>query len=468
MYNRRLIGAVALLLVVVLSSSARADIYAAVGAYEKHDFPAAFEQFTALAELGQPVAQLDLAKMYALGQATTQSDIYAYAWASLAAQNGEAEGKKIADDIRPRLAPGSERIAGWITDSYTPEALSKSLLPDLQRTVGASWNEQAKRCKWVRVARPLIPIAAVLNREEGEVFVEFTLMPDGTARLPRVVFEFPAGRFGAVVRDLVLRATFNRRPRGSGSIDCQEILHFSNGNWYDHFGSSLQGHSGLVRLAKKMQVRAAAADPNSQFIYGVLLTATHQLGSDQATGLSWIVKAAQAGLPQAQFDVGFSLIGGMGCRTDEAKALQWLRFAAAQNEPNAEVILATRALRGAPDASRLQEAEQWLEKSAAQGNQNGRLYLAALLAAAPQPGLRNPARALELLSADSKDLEDDPFLYEIRAAAKAAQGDFKRASDTEQEAVSRARALNWDLAPLEQRLAGYQSGKPYYGELLEF
>ena len=468
-YKHRL-GAAAFLLAFALSPPARADIYGAVSAYEKKDFSAAFEQFTALAEIGQPVAQLDLAKMYELGQATSQSDIYAYAWASLAAQNGEAEGKKLADDIRPRLAPGSERIAGWITDSYTPEALSKSLLPDLQaqKPGQAEEDEQAKECKWVKVTPPALPSAVTVNREEGEVFTEFTLMPDGTARLPRVVFEFPAGLFGPLVRDLILRGTFNKRPAGSGPVDCPGFLRFTNGSWNDHFGSSLQSYPRLARLAKRMQARAAAADPSSQFIYGMLLMAAPQFGADQAKGLAWVVKAAQAGLPQAQLEVGFSLLGGLGCLSDEAKALQWLHFAAAQNEPNAEVILATRALHGTPDAAKFEEAAGWLEKAAAQGNQNGQLYLAALLAAAPPPGMRNPKRALQMLSAQPRDIDDDPVLYEIRAAAEANQGDFKHAADAEQEAISRARSLDWDLSSLEQRLAGYQSGRAYYGDLLEF
>ena len=471
-YNKQRIGRAAILLAVVLSSSARADIYGAVKAYEKQDFPAAFAQFAALAEMGQPMAQLDLAKMYELGQATSQSDIYAYAWASLAAQSGEAEGGKLADDIRPRLAPGSERISGWITDSYTSEALSKTLLPDLQTQKSGrtdeNEDEQAKLCKWVKITPPTLPSAVTVNREEGEVFTDFTLMPDGTARLPRIVFEFPAGVFGPVVRDLILRGTFKKLPPGSGPVDCPGFLRFTNGSWYDHFGSSLNAYPRLSQLARRMRERAAAADPNSQFIYGMLLTGAPQLGADQASGLAWVVKAAQAGLPQAQLEVGFSLLGGLGCRKDEVKALQWLHFAAAQNEPNAEVILATHLLRGTPDASKLEEAANWLEKAAAQGNQNGRLYLAALLAAAPQAGLRNPVRALEMLSAESKDIADDPVLYEIRAAAEANQGDFKHAADAEQEAISRARSLNWDLSPLEQRLTGYQSSKPYYGGLLEF
>jgi hypothetical protein len=73
-----------------------------------------------------------------------------------------------------------------------------------------------------------------------------------------------------------------------------------------------------------------------------------------------------------------------------------------------------------------------------------------------------------MLGAQPKDIGEDPVRYEIRAAAQASHGDFKRAADAEQEAIFGARSLNWGLSPLEQRLAGYWSGKPYYGDLLEF
>jgi TPR repeat protein len=54
--------------------------------------------------------------MYRNGQGAEQSDIHAYAWAMLAAQNGDARAKSMAGAIRPQLAPGSEQIAGTAGD----------------------------------------------------------------------------------------------------------------------------------------------------------------------------------------------------------------------------------------------------------------------------------------------------------------------------------------------------------------
>jgi TPR repeat protein len=87
-----------------------ADLVSAGAAYQKGDFEAAFKDYRALAELGQPTAQFNVAVMYARGEGTRQSEIYAYAWASLAAENGLEKAKVLADSLRPALsaAPGSE------------------------------------------------------------------------------------------------------------------------------------------------------------------------------------------------------------------------------------------------------------------------------------------------------------------------------------------------------------------------
>lgn len=90
---------------------ARADLYTASKPYEKSDFATAFKQFKELAELGQPRAQLNLAIMYARGEGVTASNTNAHAWASLAAQNGEAQGKVLADKLEPTLTPTSLRFS---------------------------------------------------------------------------------------------------------------------------------------------------------------------------------------------------------------------------------------------------------------------------------------------------------------------------------------------------------------------
>lgn len=99
------------LLALTASGVSRADLLSAQLAYSKGDYEKAFQDYRDLAELGQPTAQYNLAIMYAKGQGVRQSELEAYAWASLAADNGDPNGRQLADQLRSDLAPGSEKVA---------------------------------------------------------------------------------------------------------------------------------------------------------------------------------------------------------------------------------------------------------------------------------------------------------------------------------------------------------------------
>jgi len=442
---------------------ARADLYSASRDYENGDYPQAFQELMALAKLGQPEAQLDVAIMYRSGQGVAASDIYAYAWATLAAQNGVAKGKELADKIRPQLAPGSERIAGWFSDPYSPASLNSRLLPQLavRSDDELSWTKKwAKACQPVEVDTDIYPPEADEKSMQGSVFVEYTLMPDGTARLPRITLGVPPETFDAAVRKSILRDKFQPRPAAAGPLDCVTFYRFvAHQEIYSQY-------PGLERYVDTTHKRAVAGDPMSQLIYGMLIVGMPQLDLPPTTGLQWFVKAAQAGQPLAQFEVGYSLLEGLACRPDEAKAMVWLDMAADHGDPSAEILLATRLLTGNGGAAEGAKARDWLERAAATGNEDGELFLSALLASAPQPELRDPKRALELLKKVKGD-GDDPIVGEIRAAALAAEGHFPDAVKSEQRAIREAGWLRWDLASLQQRLAHYQTSQPWYGNLLQ-
>lgn len=77
-----------LLCAVLLCPAARADLFTADFAYQKGDYERAAKDYRELAELGQPLAQYNLAVMYLKGQAVRESELNAYVWAFLAAGNG--------------------------------------------------------------------------------------------------------------------------------------------------------------------------------------------------------------------------------------------------------------------------------------------------------------------------------------------------------------------------------------------
>lgn len=471
-------GGVLLTLLAAVTAGAppvHADIVSAFKDYQKRDYPHAFQEFLALAQLGQPLAQFDVATMYHAGQGTPVNDTDAYAWATLAAAFGEVRGKALADAIRPTLPAGAEQAAVAVIDAYT--ARQQTLLPDQSNVRPQGWPftplDPALDCRRTPVHIDVADYAR--TRVQGTLVIEFTLMADGIPRFPRIIQAVPAGAFEGVAKTLLLRSQFSRAPAGSAPVQCFLPYSFTFRNFTQDTIGDFAAELGYRRNLPEI---ARGGDPYAQLVYGLLLDGLplrHGDVSLQKGGLPWLLKAAQAGLPVAQYEVGHRLLTGQGCWRDDAKGLRWMQMAAEQGEPTADVTLATRLLRGTPSAANIAQAKEWLERGAATGNDtripnssdDARLLLAAILAATSEASLRDPSRALDLLKR-VQDVDEDPTPYEIRAAAEAAQGDFSHAVGAEQSAISRATRLGWDLTPLQQRLSLYQSSKAWYGNLLEF
>lgn len=448
------------MLATVLSVPAAADLVSASNAYAKGEYAKAFADFRELAQLGQPTAQFDLAVMYAKGQGTRQSDIYAYAWASLAASNGLEKAKSLADALRPGLAPGSEQIAADIEAQYANAALDARLNPKIVEIASEQGNK--KRCMLVRADIPPYPGQARMRGVEGQVYVEFSVMPDGRTRNPRIIYALPQGFFEPTVRTALLHSEFGPGFGGEEPAQCTMFYRFTLQ------GVTAADYPTLQRYVDDTLAKAKGGDPQAQMLYGMLSVGLPQLNKPRSSALPWFLKSAQAGIPVAQYQVGYSLLKGWGCDCEVNKGLDWLRRAAQGGQPDAEVTLAMYALKGTPDEERSRQAKLWLEQAAASGSYDGKLYLAALLATTPDTAARDPRRALKLLDEVFRGVNDDPTAFEIRAAAQANAGQFEDAVKSERKALAMAQALKWDVTPLKERLSHYVAKQTWYGTLLEF
>jgi len=204
-----------------VTAPAFADLVSASTAYQKGDYARALQDFRELAELGQPTAQYDLAVMYANGQGTRQSDIYAYAWASLAAENGLEKAKTLADALRPNLAPGSEKIAADIQAQFGNAVLDARLNPKIVQTAE---NEDRARCSPLHAYVPPYPDDARMRGVQGQVYVEFSVKADGRSRNPRIILAVPEGTFEPTVRDALLHSEFGAAPADQPPIQCTIVL----------------------------------------------------------------------------------------------------------------------------------------------------------------------------------------------------------------------------------------------------
>ncbi len=452
-----------LLVIAACGTPAFADVLTVQAAYQKGEFAAALAGFRELAELGEPAAQYNLAVMYARGEGTRKNDVDAYAWAVISAENGNPSGKGLAEKVRPYLAPGSERVLGELESHFGPTALAERLLP---QALSPEDDELAqKRCASVRKTNLSLgyPLQARAEGRQGGVFVGFTLMPDGHAQDPRILYIIPRKGFERDVRARLLSDRFGVAPAGTPPLECT--------GFYVFILSEMEGSSGRVidAFVANTLRQAKAGDPLAQLHYAMMVQSGVPASKPaRREALPWFVKASQAGLPEAQFALGYCLLKGVGVRHDESKALFWLGKAAANREPDAEVALAAHALAAGSDLDSFKRAMDWLEQAVEQSNDDGILYLSALLATAPDATLRDPQRSLTLIDAFLAKGQADPRAFEVRAAALAALGRFPEAIKEEQTSIKLARAAEWDTGPLSERLASYQASRPWSGELIKF
>jgi len=443
--------------------AAYADLFSAGLAYDNKEYEKAFALYLEMAQLGQAEAQRNVAIMYVNGEGVARDNIAGYAWALIAAENGiVGDTKPIIDQLAPHLTEKSRIRIQAITDLYGKAGLEKRLMPKV--FPGANFTTQQSPCRMVKAAGMSYPPDALHRGIQGQVYMEFTVMPDGRARNPRVIYSVPAKVFDDAARRVILRSEFAPALEKNVPVTCTigTMVQFVMK------GIANSDYGDLKIFMSKEKKKAEAGDPRAQMLYGLMISGLPQFKQPRGDAMPYFVKAAQAGMPTAQFLVGYSSMLGWGCECDEPKGVEWLQKAAAADQADAQVMLANYILRGSPGEEEVAKALTWLERAADADNNYGKFYLAALLAAGPDPARRAPERALQVLKDVMRTVDDDPTAFEIRAAALAMLGKYDEAQKDQRKALKMAKDLGWETASQESRLANYVAAKHWSGDLFAF
>jgi uncharacterized protein len=446
----------------LLPGVALADLYSAAQAYEQKDYERSFALYRELAELGQVKAQQIVALMYVGGEGVPRDNIAGYAWAVIAKENGGGEGvQHIIDQLEPHMTESASKKVAAITAQFGSAALEERLMPKIFE--GANYTDRTP-CRISKQAVNSYPWMAMENGIQGHAYMEFTVMPDGRARNPRVVYAVPAGVFEESARRMIMRSEFTPSLQKGVPVPCTTGVMVS----YVIQGRHKSDYGDLSAFMSKTQKAAEAGDPRSQMLYGLLISGLPQFRKPRSDAMPYFVKAAQAGISSAQFLVGYSSMLGWGCECNEPKGMVWLHKAAAADQADAQVLLANYILRGEPGPEETSKALTWLERAAKQESREAKFYLAALLAAGVDASRRDPVRALAILRDVMRDIDDDPTAFEIRAAAYAMTGKFAEAQKDQRKALKMAQDLGWETASQQARLASYDGAKTWSGDLFAF
>ena len=439
------------------TAPAHADLYAAEAAFNNKEFERAFSLYRELAEMGLPIAQENLAVMYVSGEGVKRDNVLGYAWAKLALEQGASgSSQAIVDQLDPHLTPAGRKRIDGIREQFGQDALRARLL--LKEKPSGSKFE----CTVIAPANPVdyFPRYALEKKLWGDVILDFTVLPDGSAHNARVLYASTALLFDHAARYVVMNTRFKPKVVNGVNVPCDMRIRVkfthARGKPEDPFEAKFGG----------TKTKAEAGDPEAQFVYGLLLLARPDLNDAKDDSYPWLLKAAQAGMPQAQFLVGMAGMSDAVAEREPAKGEAWLAKSAASGQATAQIALASWYLANRTDDAAIGEARRLLEAAIPSGNFDAKYRLAGLLASSRDPAHRDPARALTLLDEVRALYQFDPAMNEVKAAALATQGDFEGAVKSQKSALSRARQLRWDVQPLEARLADYEAKKPFVGSVL--
>jgi TonB family protein len=450
----RLLFVVASLLV-GLAQIAHADFAAAVAAYERQDFAAAFGEFRELAELGHAASQENLAVMYVKGEGTKRDNVLGYAWARLALEQGGGEAADgIVTQLEPRLDDAARQRVTELTDRFGQAALQARILP------AVSLAPSAPRCRMRRPVNPndYYPKEVEPRGSPGSVIIEMTVMPDGRARNPRTIASIPPDIFDEAARRVGLDTLYVAAEENGVPVRCRFRFKVK-------FGRDDPSMAALKTKLEEMRKEALAGRSASQLLLARLLQLYPGLSPGE-NPVGWYLKAAQGGSPAAQFVVGYETCNGGDFARDEAKGRFWLEQAARHGNADAQVALANYLARPGETPAEHRRALELLELAVVSGAVDARYHLAAFLAAGPEADLREPRRALALLKGVVRDMNRNASGFEIRAAAHAMLGEFADAQKDQKKAIELANTLGWDLKPLRERLDRYAARQTWTGELM--
>lgn len=437
-----------------LAGVAHADFAAALKDYNAGHFDAARTQFLSLAELGDCPSQFNLGAMSLKGQGAPQDRGAGVGWLQAALSNGcQAQVGERLPGLQATLSPEQGRAAQDIVARYGHAALQA------QGVVNPDFECRAQVPATVRdTPTPEYPHLRTTGNPEAFVVTAFTIGVDGYARDPQVLLAVPQEGFPAAAVEAWLNSRFLPAMRSGVSVESrlQAKLRF--------VGST--GNLAAAPAYKAALPAADSGDPAAQYLIGLTATLDSSLGVMGSRAGTMLIDSARAGNADAQYWVASQLRAAAACRP-QANWQLWLRHAAEGGSAPAEADYAAQLLRGTASPEQVAQARTLLERAAASADYYARKHAAALLAASPVEAVREPTLALRAANSlvHDNEIQSDPQMFEVVAAAYAANHEYDAAVGEQHEAIQKALNLGWNTALMQQRLAAYRHDAPWIGDL---
>lgn len=185
---------------------------------------------------------------------------------------------------------------------------------------------------------------------------------------------------------------------------------------------------------------------------------------DPARARELLLHDAGKGDHDSEARLGVALLTGEFGKPDEAEGRKWLDRAMQGGNLQAYDGFAYWLFgRKAPEA-RKQAIDTW-KKAIALGNDESSNNLAWVQCTSPDPAVHDAKAGLEVMEALAKRAELGTAWLDTEAACRAANGNYARAVELQDDVIARVKRLQPDdpdaLRPFQQRRDLYAAGKPY-------
>ena len=445
-----------ILLSLSITISINANLGNAVEQYEAGNFKSAFQNFKSMAVIGEKRAQLNLGVMYYNGEYVAKDINQSYAWMKLSVQSKTVttSQKKIFENIASQVSDMTQAEIEYtkLANLYSSEALLETLYPVLIKPTG----DKSFEAQPIEIKEPKWPRKALMQGIQGLVRVQFDIDKKGIPRNAHILESLPKDIFTKASLKSVVRWRFKPDTDADGKPIARRGLRYT-------MEYRLEGMD-KIEIKKKLYDKTFAAansgDASAQFFIGYWAKRLKSSTSEKNPN-EWFLKAAVQGVKEAQYEIGRSLVYGTGCFVDRGKGLDWLTRASGNGEPQAKILLGSIASRGAKLESQ-QTAIQYLE-DVEKLTPSAKLAYAWMLITSPYPEIANPKKGLSISSSFSKkEFNDHITIYELKAAAYAALGKFKKAVSYQKDALDKAEDMNADSDIIKTRLKSYQDKQTWF------
>ncbi len=439
------------LLIPLLHLNAAADFVSAMQNYSSGQLKEAYDEFKKMAELGEKRSQFNLGVMYFNGEYVPQDIYTGYAWLKLATESDSLDEshRNVFESVANQIEDQSKADAVYddLAGRYSTGNLLESLYPVLKKPKG----RYSSRAEAVKLVDPKWPRVAVKQRIQGRVRVAFNVDKNGIPRDITIVESLPKNLFDASALKVIPKWRFTPALDDEGNPIMQSMVTYTMEYKIDKANPISIKEDALQKIIAAAEKGSAIA----QYKLGYL---AQKVGLKQVENpAEWFLKSAVQGMPQAQFEVGKRLIYGHGCLAEPEKGIEWLNKAAAVGEKQSRLLLGELFTRKDDLKSQLLAKEYFSDIDKIPSRKL--LAYIWMLVKSPHEEVSDPELALELLPklTNSRQYTDAITPDEVRAAAYARMGKFKKAVSYQEDALEEAEDLEADTSTLTANLQRYKN-----------